>query len=448
MLHPISSYSIYKNYDPPPMNVWVVVTAPVRIDLAGGWSDTPPIAYEHGGKVVNLAVKIDGKVGQYITNHFEQRECKRDHTNSRQNKATSMRKSTTYIKVTILPEKPELLSLCNCHVRLSSCFIRKSREIILTTSGLSSYNSQTITSLSEILTYSDPTTRFALLKACLICSEVICETGDLNEQLEKFGGGVEIVARSDVPQGSGLGVSSILAGTLLIALAALRGRVYDSESLIYAVLKVEQMMTTGGGWQDQVGGLIPGIKYGYSEAKAPLTVSWTQIPISPSFLQTFESRLVLIYTGKSRLAKNLLNTVIERWRVRDADLVKVFDQLTREAESVVEGLRSESLTKIGTYLSSYHSLKHFLSSPNNEPPTIPALLASLNPLSHGLALCGAGGGGFLFALLKEGIRIEDIQEIVKRIENDIKGNECTESVNMNVYRVQIDFEEVIAKWEQ
>src|SRR6185312_6832848 len=118
------------------------------------------------------------------------------------------------------------------------------------------------------LTYSEPTTPFALLKACLLCSEVICETGDLNEQLEKFGGGVEIIARSDVPQGSGkfekevvnfiiemfnvntylsigLGVSSILAGTLLTALAALRGEVYDSESLIYGVLKVEQMMTTG-----------------------------------------------------------------------------------------------------------------------------------------------------------------------------------------------------------
>lgn len=108
----------------------------------------------------------------------------------------------------------------------------------------------------------------------------------------------------------------------------------------------------------------------------------------------------------------------------------------------------ESLTKIGTYLSSYNSLKHFLSSPNNEPPTIPALLTFLHPLSHGLALCGAGGGGFLFALLKEGIGIEDVQEIVKRVENDIKGDECMENVDMNVNRVEIDFDEVIAKWEQ
>ena len=27
----------------------------------GGWSDTPPIAFERGGAVVNVAVKVDGR---------------------------------------------------------------------------------------------------------------------------------------------------------------------------------------------------------------------------------------------------------------------------------------------------------------------------------------------------------------------------------------------------
>jgi hypothetical protein len=35
--------------------------APARIDLAGGWSDTPPISYEMGGEVANLAVLVQGK---------------------------------------------------------------------------------------------------------------------------------------------------------------------------------------------------------------------------------------------------------------------------------------------------------------------------------------------------------------------------------------------------
>src|SRR5207249_12240827 len=37
--------------------VWV--TAPARIDFAGGWSDTPPICLERGGAVLNAAVTLN-----------------------------------------------------------------------------------------------------------------------------------------------------------------------------------------------------------------------------------------------------------------------------------------------------------------------------------------------------------------------------------------------------
>ena len=39
----------------------VHVTAPVRIDFAGGWSDTPPICYAEGGTVLAAAVTLNGK---------------------------------------------------------------------------------------------------------------------------------------------------------------------------------------------------------------------------------------------------------------------------------------------------------------------------------------------------------------------------------------------------
>lgn len=38
------------------------VEAAARIDWSGGWSDTPPITYENGGAVLNIAIMIDGKV--------------------------------------------------------------------------------------------------------------------------------------------------------------------------------------------------------------------------------------------------------------------------------------------------------------------------------------------------------------------------------------------------
>ena len=43
------------------VNQTVRVTAPVRIDFAGGWSDTPPICYQEGGTVLAAAVTLDGR---------------------------------------------------------------------------------------------------------------------------------------------------------------------------------------------------------------------------------------------------------------------------------------------------------------------------------------------------------------------------------------------------
>lgn len=46
----------------PTMEKWVTAECCARADIAGGWSDTPPITYEHGGAVLNAAIMIDGKV--------------------------------------------------------------------------------------------------------------------------------------------------------------------------------------------------------------------------------------------------------------------------------------------------------------------------------------------------------------------------------------------------
>jgi galactokinase/mevalonate kinase-like predicted kinase len=58
-----------------------------------------------------------------------------------------------------------------------------------------------------------------------------------------------------------------------------------------------------GGWQDQLGGLYPGVKAGYCRPALPLTVAISPVADPGDVLQ---SHLFLIYTGKTRLARNLL----------------------------------------------------------------------------------------------------------------------------------------------
>ena len=50
--------------------VWT--STPVRVDLAGGWSDTPPICHEVGGSVVNVAVTLRGQLPIQVVAKLEE----------------------------------------------------------------------------------------------------------------------------------------------------------------------------------------------------------------------------------------------------------------------------------------------------------------------------------------------------------------------------------------
>ena len=130
----------------------------------------------------------------------------------------------------------------------------------------------------------------------------------LSEQLfRKYKAGFELHTWSTAPQGSGLGTSSILAGVILAALLRSTGCTASIDSLIHAVMIIEQMLTTGGGCrQDNVGGLMPGFNIARSQAALPLKVEVEKLNLPQATIDAFAKRLLCIYSGKPRLAKNLL----------------------------------------------------------------------------------------------------------------------------------------------
>lgn len=78
---------------------------------------------------------------------------------------------------------------------------------------------------------------------------------DLEKILDEMGGGFYMSTRvKGVPKGSGLGTSSILSGACVRALGKFLGTAWSDSDIYELVLNLEQIMSTGGGWQDQVGG--------------------------------------------------------------------------------------------------------------------------------------------------------------------------------------------------
>ena len=56
---------------------------------------------------------------------------------------------------------------------------------------------------------------------------------------------------------------------------------YTEEDLYAHVLAMEQIMSTGGGWQDQVGGITSGLKYITSMPGIQQQLQVTHIELSP-----------------------------------------------------------------------------------------------------------------------------------------------------------------------
>uniref|UniRef100_A0AAR2J8J5 L-fucose kinase n=1 Tax=Pygocentrus nattereri TaxID=42514 RepID=A0AAR2J8J5_PYGNA len=330
-----------------------------------GWSDTPPIAFEHGGVVVNVAVRVDGKrpIGA---------------------------------RVRRIP-KPHL--------------------VLVSTSGPPdcSVTTETVCEvLADLEDYCQPHAPGALLKAVCVCSDVVFVSSSLSleqQLLERWGGGLEVHTWSLLPHGSGLGTSSILAGAVLAGVYRCTGRSYDTSSLIHAVLYLEQILTTGGGWQDQVGGLVGGVKVARSHATLPLRVDVEQLSLPQDFLSALQQRLLLIYTGKTRLARNLLQDVVRNWYSRLPAIVQNAEQLVSNAEDCARACSEGSLSGVGACIERYWQQKKAM-APGCEPAAVRTMMNALQPLTLGQSLAGAGGGGFLFILTRHAQQEENVRQIL------------------------------------
>uniref|UniRef100_A0A671TLN6 L-fucose kinase n=1 Tax=Sparus aurata TaxID=8175 RepID=A0A671TLN6_SPAAU len=368
----------------PPLEEWQEVECPARIDLAGGWSDTPPIAFEHGGSVTNIAVKIDGKrpIGA---------------------RARRIR-------------EPRLLLVSYTGGRDSGV----SMETVCDT-------------LDDLKDYSQPHAPGALLKAVCVCSGLVSLSSQnpLQQQLmQRWGGGIELHSWSALPTGSGLGTSSILAGALLAAVYRCTGQTYDTDSLIHAVLYLEQMLTTGGGWQDQVGGLMGGVNVGRSRASLPLRVEVEPLSPPKDFLVSLEQHLLLVYTGKTRLARNLLQDVLRSWYSRLPSIVQNVHQLVANSEECASACSDGSLSRLGLCLDRCW-LQKKLMVPGCEPASVRTMMEALVPLVLGQSMAGAGGGGFLYLLTRE----PQQQQAVLQVLNNTPG-----LGDFSVHSVELDMD--------
>lgn len=314
----------------------VRVELPLRIDLAGGWSDTPPICYEQGGCVLNAAVTLEGR----------------------------------------RPVVAEVRRIPAREVRVES--------VDLGRRGVLSRR-------SEIYGEKDPHDWCALVKSALAV------TGYSFSQ-----GGLDIRISAEVPKGSGMGTSSILGAALVRALLTVSGRPADADAVARATLELEQEMQTGGGWEDQLGALYPGVKLLESAAGADqrFRVRRPGPKAERAFSKFLHDRGLLYFTGQKRMARNVLRGVIAFYKANpDGIAHAVISALKRDAAASFRAVRRGDWNAFAAVLNSYWMNKKAL-DPGSTNAQVESIIARIAPWTAAVSLAGAGGGGFLFAVAK------------------------------------------------
>jgi galactokinase/mevalonate kinase-like predicted kinase len=221
----------------------------------------------------------------------------------------------------------------------------------------------------------------------------------LEEQLKEFGSGIEITLLSAIPAGSGLGTSSILAATVLGAVADFCGLNWDKNELGNRTLILEQLLTTGGGWQDQYGGVLRGVKLLQTTSgmnQSPL-VRWL-----PDYLFTspeYQACHLLYYTGLTRTAKGILAEIVRGMFLNSTEHLTLLGQMKSHALDLYEAVQRGDFDEMGRLVGKSWEQNKALDAGTN-PPGVEAIIRQVHDYCLGYKLPGAGGGGYLYMVAK------------------------------------------------
>lgn len=193
--------------------------------------------------------------------------------------------------------------------------------------------------------------------------------------------------------------------------------------------------------QDQTN-IVGGFKVARATAgKIPIEIKIERLEFTQ--VKELNERLVLVFSGTPRVAKNLLSCVLRRWSKHTDDSVSTMNQLVHDAEEAALAL-TPSFTRenvdqdgmglieqLGKFMLEYRKHKKIMIGDGAEPREVTELISILQTVNaiSGAILLGAGGGGFLALIAAKGLKGMDLKNIAEsEVLERIKKHEMTTSV--------------------
>jgi D-glycero-alpha-D-manno-heptose-7-phosphate kinase len=213
----------------------------------------------------------------------------------------------------------------------------------------------------------------------------------------KVGKGIEIHHDGDLPARSGVGSSSAFTVGLINAVHALDGRHISKEALANEAIHVEQrVLREHVGLQDQVSAAFGG--FNHIAIAQNGTYSVTPIVLPPERLHALQSHLMLVFTGISRTANEVAETVVTNMKNKAVDM-RTMQQMVDQAIDIVSSAKTD-LVEFGQLLKQAWQLKRTLSDCVTNTTVDQLLETAMRAGAVGGKLLGAGGGGFMLLFVR------------------------------------------------
>ena len=215
-------------------------------------------------------------------------------------------------------------------------------------------------------------------------------------------GAAELRTRCAAPAGSGLGSSGALDVALVAALDAARGIRRSPVELAEEAFALESVEAElPGGRQDQYAAALGGfhrLEFDHGRVTAH------PVAVHPDFAGELARRLVVCYTGVSRVSSRAIERVVDAYRRGDPQVIGALRALADVAVRMADAFVSRDLERIGRLLSENWKLQQRL-----DPAMRTAEMAALESTMAeagvlGCKAAGAGAGGSMFFLVHEPAR--------------------------------------------
>ncbi len=227
------------------------------------------------------------------------------------------------------------------------------------------------------------------------------ELGLTKAVLREFGAleGLDIFVASQIPPGTGLGGSGAVAVSMITALAAWQGRSLSKIEIAEMACDISiNKLKLPSGKQDEFGATMGGLNH-IVFTQNNTTVTPVNPP--PGAIETFQRRLMLFYTGKSRDSGKILSDQSKASREQNPATLERMHKIKALGHDILAALSEGRLDDFAELLHQSWVQKRGVNTDISNNQIDLAYDTARREGALGGKITGAGGGGFMMLYCHE-----------------------------------------------